>query len=423
MSNNIQSIRGMHDFAPAEAQTMRLLEAKLIAVLNSYAYQEVRTPIVEKLDLFKRSIGEVTDIVEKEMYAFEDRGGDCLALRPEGTASVVRAGIQNGWLHNQQQRYWYLGPYFRRERPQKGRYRQFHQLGVETFGLTGPDIDLELILIPQRFWQALGLQSLQLQLNSLGDAEARSKHRQDLVAYLNDHQAMLDDDARKRMHSNPLRVLDSKNPQVQEVTAQAPVLLDYLGSEEQEHFAALQEGLDTMQISYQINPRLVRGLDYYNRTVFEWVSAELGAQGTVCAGGRYDNLVAQLGGRATPAAGFAVGLERLHSLAEGMLHTDAKGIDAYFIALGNNAHRHAMQLVEQIRSKLPNLAIQLNCGGGSIKSQMKRADRSGARLALIVGEDEIEQRQVAIKYLHSDQPQQTVSQDAVVELLENESKE
>ena len=425
MSNNIQSIRGMHDFAPAEAQTMRLLEAKLIAVLNSYAYQEVRTPVVEKLDLFKRSIGEVTDIVEKEMYAFEDRGGDWLALRPEGTACVVRAGIQNGWLHNQQQRYWYLGPYFRRERPQKGRYRQFHQLGVETFGLAGPDIDLELILIPQRFWQALGLplESLQLQLNSLGDAAARSKHRQDLVEYLNDHHAMLDDDARKRMHSNPLRVMDSKNPQVQEATAQAPVLLDYLGNEEQEHFAALQERLDAMQISYQINPRLVRGLDYYNRTVFEWVSNELGAQGTVCAGGRYDNLVEQMGGRATPAAGFAIGLERLHSLAEGVLQANARGIDAYFIALGNNAHRYAIQLVEKIRSELPNLAIQMNCGGGSIKSQMKRADRSGARLALIVGENEVEQRQVTVKYLHNDQSQQTVSRDAVMELLHNESKE
>ena len=425
MSNNIQSIRGMHDFAPAEAQTMRLLEAKLIAVLNSYAYQEVRTPVVEKLDLFKRSIGEVTDIVEKEMYAFEDRGGDWLALRPEGTASVVRAGIQNGWLHNQQQRYWYMGPYFRRERPQKGRYRQFHQLGVETFGFAGPDIDLELVLIPLRFWQALGLKpdSLQLQLNSLGDVEARNKHRLDLIEYLAEHQENLDDDARKRMHTNPLRVLDSKNPQVQEITAKAPVLLDYLGIEEKQHFQALQEGLDAMQISYHVNPHLVRGLDYYNRTVFEWVSTELGAQGTVCAGGRYDNLVTQMGGRATPAAGFAIGLERLHSLVEANLQARVGNIDAYLVVLGAATGTYAMQFAEQIRSKLPNLAIQMNCGGGSIKSQMKRADRSGARLALIIGEDEVEQRQVTVKYLHNDQSQQTVSQDAVMELLHNESKE
>lgn len=422
MSNNIQSIRGMHDFAPAEALTMRMLENKLIDVLRSYAYQEIRTPIVEKLDLFKRSIGEVTDIVEKEMYAFEDRGGDWLALRPEGTASVVRAGIENGWLHNQQQRYWYMGPYFRRERPQKGRYRQFHQLGVETFGFVGPDIDLELVLMSLRFWQTLGLKpdSLQLQLNSLGDVEARHKHRQDLIEYLAEHEENLDDDARKRMHTNPLRVLDSKNPQVQEITAKAPVLLDYLGVEEKEHFQALQEGLDAMQISYHVNPHLVRGLDYYNRTVFEWVSTELGAQGTVCAGGRYDNLVAQMGGRATPAAGFAIGLERLHSLVEANLQAQAGNIDAYLIVLGAAASTYAMQLAEEIRTKLPNLAIQMNCGGGSIKAQMKRADRSGARLALIVGEDEVSQQQVAIKYLLGDQPQQKVSKDVLMNLLRDE---
>ena len=425
MSNNIQSIRGMHDFAPVEAQTMRLLESRLIRVLQSYAYQEVRTPVVEKLELFKRSIGEVTDIVEKEMYAFEDRGGDWLALRPEGTASVVRAGIQNGWLHNQQQRYWYLGPYFRRERPQKGRYRQFHQLGVETFGLAGPDIDLELILIQQRLWQVLGLSvaSLQLQINSLGDAPARAKHRSDLIEFLSENETMLDDDARKRMHSNPLRVLDSKNPQVQDITAQAPILLDYLGPEEQEHFAALQENLDNLQINYQINARLVRGLDYYNRTVFEWISNELGAQGTVCAGGRYDQLVEQMGGRPTPAAGFAVGLERLHSLVQAQLQTEAEGIDAYFIALGDEAHRYAMRLAEHIRTCLPDLAIQMNCGGGSIKAQMKRADRSGARFALIVGENEVAQQQVAVKNLLSDEAQQTVASDVVVDLLENQKKE
>ena len=425
MSNHIQSIRGMRDFAPAEALSMRTLENTLIQVLHSYAYQEIRTPIVEKLELFKRSIGEVTDIVEKEMYAFEDRGGDYLALRPEGTASAVRAGIQNGWLHNQQQRLWYLGPYFRRERPQKGRYRQFHQLGVETFGLPGPDIDIELILLPLRFWRALGLplDSLQLQLNSLGDAQARSRHRSDLIQFLQAHEAELDEDGRKRMHSNPLRVLDSKNPQVQEITAQAPMLLDYLGDAEQEHFAALQAGLDRLQIAYQINPRLVRGLDYYNRTVFEWVSTDLGAQGTVCAGGRYDQLVEQMGGKPTPAAGFAVGLERLHSLVEARLASKTGAVDVYLIALGDAAADYLLQLAERIRTELPKLAVQMNCGGGSIKAQMKRADRSGARLALIAGDEEVGQGQVALKYLLSDQPQRTVAEQAIIELLKDENKE
>ena len=419
MSKNIQSIRGMHDFAPEDAASMRMLESKLLGVLCSYAYQEIRTPIVEKLELFKRSIGEVTDIVEKEMYAFEDRAGDWLGLRPEGTASAVRAGIQNGWLHNQQQRYWYLGPFFRRERPQKGRYRQFHQLGVETFGMQGPDIDLELILLSQSMWQAVGLtaENLQLQINTLGDSEARVKHREQLITYLSDHQDALDDDARKRMHANPLRVLDSKNPDVQDIVGSAPKLIDYLDEEAKDHFDALKDSLRQMDVEFVVNPTLVRGLDYYNRTVFEWVSTELGAQGTICAGGRYDNLVEQMGGKATHAAGFAVGLERLLSLTEQQVGHALKAVDAYFVALGEGASTYGVRLLAKIRQQLPDCAIQMNCGGGSIKAQMKRADRSGARLALIVGEDEVSKQQIAVKHLQTNEPQQVMSESELLQLL------
>ena len=419
MSKKIQSIRGMHDFSAQEALSMRVLENKLQQVLHQYAYQEVRTPVVEKLELFKRSIGEVTDIVEKEMYAFEDRGGDWLGLRPEGTASVVRAGIQNGWLHNQQQRYWYIGPFFRRERPQKGRYRQFHQLGVETFGMQGPDVDLELILLSRSMWQAVGLASenLQLQINTLGDSEARARHREKLIEYLEVHRDALDEEARKRLHANPLRVLDSKSPQVQEIVAQAPKLLDYLDDEARQHFENLKSSLDALGVEYQVNPTLVRGLDYYNRTVFEWVTMQLGAQGTVCAGGRYDNLVGQMGGRVTPAAGFAIGLERLHSLVEEQISAQLPTIDAYFVTLGDEASRYGFKLLEKIRQQLPHYAIQMNCGGGSIKSQMKRADKSGARLALIVGEDEVNNHTVAVKYLQTQEPQQTMPENKLIEFL------
>lgn len=424
MSKSIQSIRGMHDFAPEDAAAMRLLESKLLAVLKSYAYQEIRTPIVEKLELFKRSIGEVTDIVEKEMYAFED-GKDAawLALRPEGTASAVRAGIQNGWLHNQQQRFWYLGPFFRRERPQKGRYRQFHQLGVETFGMEGADIDLELILLSRSMWQAVGLPSenLQLQINSLGDAQARAQHRDQLVSYLLDHEQVLDSDAKNRLHTNPLRVLDSKNPEVQAIVVNAPKLLDYLGSEAKEHFKGLQTLLDSMEVDYQINPTLVRGLDYYNRTVFEWVSTALGAQGTVCAGGRYDGLVEQMGGKETRAAGFAVGLERLLSLVEPSMKQQITVIDAYFVSLGDAASHYGFQLLAKIREQIPDCAIQMNCGGGSIKSQMKRADRSGARLAIIVGEDEVNHRRVTVKPLKTNDPQQVLTEHELLHLLKTQN--
>jgi len=419
MSKNIQSIRGMHDFAPAEAASMRMLENKLLQVLHRYSYQEIRTPIVEKLELFKRSIGEVTDIVEKEMYAFEDRGGDYLGLRPEGTASVVRAGIQNGWLHNQQQRYWYLGPFFRRERPQKGRYRQFHQLGVETFGMQGPDIDLELILMTQAMWNAVGLHGdhVQLQINTLGDTEARARHREKLIEYLLAHQEALDEEGKNRLHANPLRVLDSKNPQVQAIVGDAPKLIDYLDAEAKQHFEQLQASLKELDIEYEVNPALVRGLDYYNRTVFEWVTSKLGAQGTICAGGRYDNLVEQMGGRTTPAAGYAIGLERLHSLVEEQIAAEVENIDAYFVVLDDTAVNYGFKLLAKIRQQCPHCAIQMNCGGGSIKSQMKRADRSGARLALIAGADEVSNQAVTVKYLQTQDEQQILSEGQLIELL------
>lgn len=424
MSKSIQSIRGMHDFEPESAKAMRILENKLIAVLNSYAYEEIRTPVVEKLDLFKRSIGEVTDIVEKEMYAFEDQGGDWLALRPEGTASTVRAGVQHGWLHNSQKRYWYIGPFFRRERPQKGRYRQFHQLGVETFGFAGPDIDVELMLLTRQFWQVLGLRSnaFELQINTLGDAQARSKHREVLIEYLSAHEENLDEDARKRLHTNPLRILDSKNTAVQKIVANAPVLLEYLSNEALEHFESLKEKLTLMGLDFKVNPHLVRGLDYYNRTVFEWVSTELGSQGTVCAGGRYDSLVAQMGGKETVAAGFAVGLERLHSLLEASLAAQISRVDAYMVAVGEAASNHAFELCEKIRSEIPGYAVQMNCGGGSIKSQMKRADRCSADVALIIGKEELEQKTVTLKYLQADRPQQSMKVDELITQLKSETR-
>lgn len=419
MSKYIQSIRGMHDLAPQQARAMRWLEGRLIRVLHRYAYQEIRTPLVEKLELFKRSIGEVTDIVEKEMYAFADRDGDWLSLRPEGTASTVRAGIQHGWLHNQQQRFWYAGPFFRRERPQKGRYRQFHQLGVETFGMQGPDIDVELILLSRSMWQAVGLPlgNVQLQINTLGDSQARAKYRQQLVAYLSAHRQHLDEDARRRLHTNPLRVLDSKHHSVQNIVRQAPVLLDYLDEPASAHFEQLQQSLQQAGVAYQVNPRLVRGLDYYNRSVFEWVDMASSAQATICAGGRYDTLVEQMGARATPAAGFAIGLERLHSLVEEQISQPPCAVDVYLVALGDAAGQYGMLLLERIRKQLPDCAVQMNCGGGSIKTQMKRADRSGARLALIVGQDELINNQITVKPLQSDAVQKTVSEKELVQLL------
>ncbi|WP_040405991.1 histidine--tRNA ligase [Ectothiorhodospira sp. PHS-1] len=419
MSRQIRSIRGMHDILPEYTGAWQWLESRIRDTLSSYGYQEIRLPIVESTDLFARSIGEVTDIVSKEMYTFEDRNGDSLTLRPEGTAGCVRAGVEHGLLHNQQQRLWYMGPMFRHERPQKGRYRQFHQIGVEAFGMEGPDIDAELILMTARMWQSLGLRQVRLELNSLGSAEARAAYREHLVAYFQAHQDQLDEESRQRLHTNPLRILDSKNPDLRPLIQAAPSLLDHLDAASRTHFETLQAILTRAGVEFTINPRLVRGLDYYGRTVFEWITDALGAQGTVCAGGRYDGLVSQLGGRATPAAGFAMGVERLLSLLEddGGL-PQAAPPQAYLVLAGEETVTAGMALAEALRSAVPELRLLVNCGGGSIKAQLKRADRSGAAVALILGEAELAAGQVSVKPLRDpERPQVTVSMTDLSERL------
>jgi len=424
MAKHFQSIRGMHDILPAYSPAWQQLETALRNILQSYGYREIRTPIVEKTELFKRSIGEVTDIVEKEMYTFADRNGDSLTLRPEGTASCVRAGIEHGLLHNQQQRLWYQGPMFRHERPQKGRYRQFHQIGVETYGIAGAEIDAELIAMTARFWNHLGIENVKLELNTLGSSESRQQYRDVLVDYFSGHRQLLDEDSLRRLETNPLRILDSKNPDLTEVISAAPVLLDSLDAESKEHFACLTELLDEMSIVYTVNPRLVRGLDYYTKTVFEWITTALGAQGTICAGGRYDGLVGQLGGRETPAAGFALGVERLLEL----IHPDGldsvkQKLDVYFLTMGDGTLRAAMQLTERLRDALPDLRIMLNAGGGGFKAQMKRADKSLARYALILGEDELQAGQVSLKDLRdAAQGQQLLTFDEIVDYLNRHLK-
>ncbi len=412
MAQQIQAIRGMHDILPEHARLWRFLEDGVREVLDSYGYSEIRTPIVELTDLFKRSIGEVTDIVEKEMYTFEDRNGDSLTLRPEGTASCVRACMQNGLLHNQTQRLWYRGPMFRHERPQKGRYRQFHQIGVETFGLAGPDIDLETILITQRIWRKLGLNDLELQINTLGDADERKSYREVLVAYLSQYKDQLDEDSLRRLDSNPLRILDSKNPDMQEMIEAAPSLHDYLGDESRAHFDAVCAGLDAIGVPYVINNRLVRGLDYYNRTVYEWVTTRLGAQGTVCAGGRFDGLVEQLGGKAMPAVGFALGIERLIALLEEEGNSGSELTPhAYMVLMGEQAAAQGIVLCEQLRDRVPGLRLALHCGGGGFKSQFKKADKSGARYALVLGDDELARGVLAVKPLRGEGEQREMSMD------------
>jgi histidyl-tRNA synthetase len=419
MANNIQAIRGMNDYLPEETAIWQRLEGILKDVLAGYGYSEIRLPIVEQTPLFKRAIGEVTDVVEKEMYTFEDRNGDSLTLRPEGTAGCVRAGIEHGLLYNQEQRLWYIGPMFRHERPQKGRYRQFHQLGVEVFGLQGPDVDAELIMLTARWWRALGIADhVALELNSIGSLEARAGYRDALVAFLEQHQDRLDEDCRRRMYVNPLRVLDTKNEDIQRLLNDAPVLTDYLDEESRKHFAGLCELLAQAGIRYTVNPRLVRGLDYYNRTVFEWVTTSLGSQGTVCAGGRYDGLVEQLGGRAPPAVGFAMGLERLVLLVQSA-NPDFKPrptVDVYLISSGEATQGAAMGLAEQLRDALPSLRIMTNYGGGNFKKQFSRADKWGARLALVLGENEIAAQQVVIKNL-STGDQETLAQGDVAARL------
>lgn len=417
----MQSLRGMNDLLPEQSPNWQYLERKIQGLLQSYGYREIRFPLLESTELFKRSIGEVTDIVEKEMYTWADRNGDYVTLRPEGTAGCVRASEQNGLLRNQVQRLWYSGPMFRYERPQKGRLRQFHQFGAEVFGLEGPDIDAEMLVMTARLWADLGLgDHITLQINSLGSASDRNKYRQALVEFLSVHKAELDEDSQRRLDSNPLRILDSKSSQTQLLLDQAPSLPDFLDRDSREHFDRLRALLDVAGLAYEVNPRLVRGLDYYGKTVFEWVTDSLGAQGTVCAGGRYDGLVEQLGGKPTPAVGFGMGEERLVLLLDAVgAVPDSVGLylDAYLVAVGN-VSEVALTCSEQIRSQCEGLRLQNHCGGGSFKSQMKKADRSGAKVALIIGEDEAAARQITIKYLREDRPQQTLSIPEVVTLLE-----
>ena len=418
MSKTIQSIRGMHDVLPGETHRWQAFEHIVRVLMAMYGYREIRMPAVESTDLFSRSIGEVTDIVEKEMYTFEDRNGDMLTLRPEGTAGCVRAGIQHGILHNQVQRLWYMGPMFRHERPQKGRYRQFHQLGVETFGIADADIDAELIIMGARLWERLGLEDIRLELNTLGSNEARAKYRKILVDYLASNRDQLDEDSLRRLDSNPLRILDSKNPAMKPLIEAAPSLMDNLDNESADHFEQLRCYLDDAGIEYSITPRLVRGLDYYCKTVFEWVTDRLGAQGTVCAGGRYDGLVEQLGGRATPASGFALGIERLLALREAAsVETPEDHPDVYLLLQGESSSRKGLLLAERLRNENPGLKILSNCGGGSFKSQMKKADRSGASIALILGENEIAEESVTVKFLREQLEQQTLSQNDLQEFF------
>ncbi|MBL4856688.1 MAG: histidine--tRNA ligase [Idiomarina sp.] len=420
MANTIQAIRGMNDLLPEQSPAWQQVEAVIRRVAASYGYSEIRMPVLESTQLFKRSIGEVTDIVEKEMYTFDDRNGESVTLRPEGTASCVRAGNQHGLLYNQIQRLWYMGPMFRYERPQKGRYRQFHQFGIETFGLESADADAEVILLSARLWREFGIaDQVELQLNSLGSNEARANYRDALKAYLSDYESELDDDSKRRLESNPLRILDSKDEKTQKILEGAPSLSEYWDAESKEHFEQLTARLEAAGISYTLNERLVRGLDYYNRTVFEWVTTALGAQGTVCAGGRYDGLVEQLGGKATPAVGFAMGMERLVLLLQeqGKL-TPRRVVDAYLMPLGEEAELNAPRIAEQLRNELPELRLVSHCGGGSMKKQMKKADKSGAQVALIIGADEIAQQQVTVKPLRTAEEQQTLGWQALIEFLQ-----
>ena len=403
MSQKLQAVRGMNDVLPADAAAWQHLYAVAAEVFAAYGYGELRLPVVERTDLFKRAVGEVTDVVEKEMYSFEDRGGENLSLRPELTAGVVRAGIEHGLLYNQQQRVWCTGPVFRYERPQAGRYRQFHQLDVEAFGIATPDIDVEVIAIAAQLWRRLGVSGFKLQINSLGTPASRAAYRAALVAYLSQYESSLDEDSKRRLGSNPLRVLDSKVPATREIVAGAPQLLDHLDDASKAHFEAVQRGLSDLGIDYVINQRLVRGLDYYTHTVFEWTTTQLGSQDAVCAGGRYDGLVEQLGGPATPGVGFGLGIERLIALmALQQAAVPGNAAHVYFCRFGAAAEAAASKLAEQLRNGQPRLRLTLNAGGGGLKSQLKRADNSGARYALILGDDEAAQSVVQVKSLRGE---------------------
>ncbi|MBT5331054.1 MAG: histidine--tRNA ligase [Porticoccaceae bacterium] len=419
MVTSTRSVKGMNDLLPADSSKWQRVEQSLKSVLNSYGYSEIRFPILEKTELFRRSIGEVTDIVEKEMYTFPDRNDENLTLRPEGTAGCVRACIQNSLLNSGPLRLWYNGPMFRYERPQKGRMRQFHQFGVECFGMTGPDIDAEVIAMTAAFWRALGVaEAVTLEINSLGTSASRQAHKKALIEYFETHKSVLDEDSQRRLDTNPLRILDTKNPEMQDLVESAPKLSEYMDEESRIHFEGLCQLLDQLDISYRVNHRLVRGLDYYSKTVFEWVTDALGAQGTVCGGGRYDGLIPQLGGPETPALGFGLGVERLMLLVEeinpGFLQQQAVDI---FVIASDQEVTQALQLAEKIRIAEPRLSVVVNCGGGSFKSQFKKADRSGAELALILGEDEVRESRVTLKYLREKKDQESLTLDEALNRL------
>ena len=418
MSTKPRAIRGMNDILPEASGTWRYLETLVQNLVESYGYSEIRLPLLEHTELFKRSIGEVTDIVEKEMYTFPDRNGESLTLRPEATAGMVRAGMTNGLFHNQKQKLWTSGPMFRYEKPQRGRYRQFHQIDVEAVGYDGPDVDAELIIMSARMWQMLGISKISLQINSLGTPAARARYREALIEYFSGVKNQLDEDSIRRLEQNPLRILDSKNPDMQAIVDDAPVMLDFLDEESAAHFGGLKTLLDAVGVTYSVNPRLVRGLDYYSRTVFEWVTDALGSQGAVCSGGRYDGLVEKLGGRATPAIGWAMGIERLVALYEVCGgETPAADADVYIAALGDGTEVRAFALAEELRDAIAGIRVEMNLGGGSFKVQMKRADKSGAEFALILGEQELADGCVGIKPMRSAQEQTSVALDELAETL------
>ncbi|MBS0358969.1 MAG: histidine--tRNA ligase [Proteobacteria bacterium] len=418
MAQLIQSIRGMNDLLPEVLTYWHALESVIQKIMMNYGYEEIRLPIMESTELFSRTIGEVTDVVEKEMYTFLDRNGDSLSLRPEATAGCVRACLEHGLLHNATQRLWYSGPMFRYERPQKGRYRQFYQIGAEALGFETPDIDAEIIMMTAQFWEALGLtDQIELQLNSLGSVAVRRNYREQLVQYFKSHQSALDEDSKRRLGLNPLRILDSKNPEMQGLIANAPSILDYLDEASSKHFNTLRQYLDAAGLNYKINPRLVRGLDYYTDTAFEWVTEQLGAQGTVCGGGRYNGLVEQLGGQATPAIGFAMGLERIVELYKAKQASVQSKADVYLITDGERARYEGFLLSQKLRKALPDLQLIMHCGSGGFKSQFKKADKCGARFALILGEDEIAQHKVSVKFLREEKEQLSVTFEELVNVL------
>lgn len=419
MSSSINSIRGMHDVLPADMHLWHALEHAVRVTFEAYGFEEIRVPVLEKTELFARAIGDATDVVEKEMYTFADRNGDQLSLRPEGTAGVVRAVLQNGLLYGAPLRLWYIGPMFRRERPQKGRTRQFHQVGAEVFGAPGPDVDAELLAMCRRTWQCLGLQPLRLEVNTLGTAEERAAFRADLYVYFAGREKELDEDSRRRLERNPLRILDSKNPDLQPVLQEAPLLNSYLGPESRAHFDGFRRLLEGFDLDYTVNPRLVRGLDYYSHTVFEWITDALGAQGTVCAGGRYDGLVEIQGGRPWPGIGFAMGQERLVELMRLQTRTAAQAPHLYLVMAGQGVEERGLELAESLRSAVPGLRLQANLGGGSFKAQFKRADRSGAALALVLGEDELRRGEVTVKPLREDAGQHQLALQELAGWLEH----